>query len=994
MRRPRYYAALVLCALCISLATGQAYAKKISLRVQYLPTRDQAVTPDQKAILAIADAYRAKHPNVELLPFEGLVVEGVGAMDSGPLMAMAGGVAPDVLYVNFRQSETFISQSFLTPLDKYVADWQRESDLSKLIPPQVWEVIKRKGPDGQEHVWSIPYGIVVMALQYRKDLFKKAGLDPNRPPRNWEEMYDYALRITDPDEGIWGLGLHTKSSAAWNFMSFLWSAGSDAVIKDAHDNWRAAYDDDGAVAAVDYYWKLRKQKWTRCQDDREPVVFKRGETSARCPKCGRTYTFDELKPNKKLYEGVVDGDPAGTLGWQRGKIGMMFQYLRDEYIAQVNPNQVGLAAIPRGPGGESHGEINATMYGINSTVKDPEVLQAAWEYIKFYASTEAKRIKTQAFIDAGFAKFVNPEWLREFGYQEYLREVPKGWADVFRETVANSRPEPYGKNCQLIYIEMTLPLEEALQLDNPSQDDIRAILKKDVAATNAKLLGRVPPEVKRVRTIITAIVVVCMALAFILLMRKSLSHYSSQIQAQTSSAATETVGYKRRRNIYAWLILLPAILLIGLWQYYPLARGSLMAFQDYKIISGTTWVGLENFSQALFSKDFWLTMYRTLWYAIMMLSLGFCTPIGLALLLHEVPRAKVFFRTLYYLPAVTTGVVIYMLWRQFYDPSPHGFLNQVYGPAAEIIEELAVLVVCGIAAGLAVSFFHGVRREPDRPAWWMWPAYGVIPLLVYRRATGERAARIWWWLNGIAGVVWSLVGLLVLVQGIRYTGLWVLLVAGAAGAAAVLLFTQRTADAGRRWLQRIGGVAAAAVGAAVLVYGARHVWPALFKADPQDFLNDASPVFGIPMLPAVAMACVILPQIWAGMGPGCIIYLACMRAIPEEMYEAADLDGAGFFTKFWTITVPFLRALIIINFVGAFIGAFRGFEPIFIMTSGGPANATTVLGLEIWRNAYMYLKYGFAVSMAWFLGSLLIGFTVMQLRILSRLEFRTASAKE
>ena len=130
MRRISFCAAFVLCALVLSAVTGQALAKEISLKVQFLPTRDLAVTPDQKAVLAIADAYRENHPNVELLPFEGLVVEGVGAMDAGPLMAMAGGVAPEVLYVNFRQSHTYISQSFLHPLDEYVAEWEKEADNS------------------------------------------------------------------------------------------------------------------------------------------------------------------------------------------------------------------------------------------------------------------------------------------------------------------------------------------------------------------------------------------------------------------------------------------------------------------------------------------------------------------------------------------------------------------------------------------------------------------------------------------------------------------------------------------------------------------------------------------------------------------------------------------------------------------------------------------------------------------------------------------------
>ena len=75
-----------------------------------------------------------------------------------------------------------------------------------------------------------------------------------------------------------------------------------------------------------------------------------------------------------------------------------------------------------------------------------------------------------------------------------------------------------------------------------------------------------------------------------------------------------------------------------------------------------------------------------------------------------------------------------------------------------------------------------------------------------------------------------------------------------------------------------------------------------------------------------------------------------------------------------------------------FIAAFRSFDFIFAMTGGGPMLATHVAGLEIWYNAFLYLKFGYAVAMAWLLGSLLVGFTVFQLRILSRLQFKTAEA--
>ena len=65
-------------------------------------------------------------------------------------------------------------------------------------------------------------------------------------------------------------------------------------------------------------------------------------------------------------------------------------------------------------------------------------------------------------------------------------------------------------------------------------------------------------------------------------------------------------------------------------------------------------------------------------------------------------------------------------------------------------------------------------------------------------------------------------------------------------------------------------------------------------------------------------------------------------------------------------------------------------QNIFVMTGGGPYNATRVIGLDIWYNAFVYLKFGMATAMAWVLGLMLIGFTVMQLRILSKVEFRKA----
>ena len=134
-------------------------------------------------------------------------------------------------------------------------------------------------------------------------------------------------------------------------------------------------------------------------------------------------------------------------------------------------------------------------------------------------------------------------------------------------------------------------------------------------------------------------------------------------------------------------------------------------------------------------------------------------------------------------------------------------------------------------------------------------------------------------------------------------------------------------------------------------------------------------------------------MVWAGMGPGCLIYLAALKGIPDDYYEAADIDGASFIDKILFVVFPMLKALILINFVGAFIGSWYAAAGNILLMTGGGGN-TEVADLHIWYKAYTYLKFGPATAMAWMLGFMLIGFTVHQLQILSRVEFRTATKKD
>ena len=139
-----------------------------------------------------------------------------------------------------------------------------------------------------------------------------------------------------------------------------------------------------------------------------------------------------------------------------------------------------------------------------------------------------------------------------------------------------------------------------------------------------------------------------------------------------------------RVHFTAWVFMVPAVLSVLIWAYYPLLRGMVMAFQDYRILGGTHFVGFDNFIQVMSQDVFWKALFNSFLYVGLSLSIGFFVPIILALMLAEVPRGKMFFRTVYYLPAVTSGLVIMFLWKWFYDPTPrdcsthssHGFTSR------------------------------------------------------------------------------------------------------------------------------------------------------------------------------------------------------------------------------------------------------------------------------------------------------------------------------
>jgi len=775
--------------MLLGLSVGLLEAKErepIVLRVQWLPS-PTSTTPQDVALQRMVAAFRKDFPHIVLETATGLNIETM-TPEATTMMMVAGGIAPDVLKLNFRSLDSFLGQGMLAPLGEFMNGEKEE--ILRQIPEQILPVVSRRADHDGREFYGLPTQLVVTGLWFNREIFRMAGL-PQRAPRDWKELIEFARKIRDLDKGYNPIFLNSGPSASWNLMTFLWSAGGEAVEEIEPGEWRAVFDSPGAIDAYLFYYRLVE------------------------------------------IERLAIRGPVLPTGFSLEKVGMFFGYVGDS--SNRDAEVWGFGAVPAGPEGVRGAEINSPILAMYSGIKDPEVRQAAWEFIRFMNSHRADQIRVNTLIELGQASQLNPVVLRRFGYEQYLALTPKGLEEEYLEAMRTGKPEPYGKNCNLIYNEMTYPLDQILLADSIRRHwdagemelvrkEAGAILTQAVARTNERMIGYVSPEQMKVRRTVASLVVLAIAVNGIWVLR-----YVSRIFSNASSMMTRPVN---SRSLLPWLCLLPALTLLVMWGYVPLLRGTVLAFLDHKVILKSSFVGLDNFANVLFDRTFWDSLFATAYFAAWMLSVGFMLPILLAYALHLIPKYKILYRIIYYLPAAISASAVFFLWRELFGLN--GLLNE------------------------CLRFF------------------------------GFEMPRAW----------------------------------------------------------------------------------------PED--------------PRFAMLSCVIPGIWAGAGPGCLIYLAALKTIPEEQFEASEIDGAGFWDKTRLIIYPALRSLIAINFVGAVAASFHGATNILIMTGGGPNGMTEVTSLKIFYEAFIRLRFGPATAMAWVLGSMLVGFTVIQLKRLSQMEFKTA----
>jgi multiple sugar transport system permease protein len=163
------------------------------------------------------------------------------------------------------------------------------------------------------------------------------------------------------------------------------------------------------------------------------------------------------------------------------------------------------------------------------------------------------------------------------------------------------------------------------------------------------------------------------------------------------------------------------------------------------------------------------------------------------------------------------------------------------------------------------------------------------------------------------------------------------------------------------------------------------VWRALYSPD-AGLLNQMLAVFGIQPIdwlgnPNFAMPAIILMAAWKNFGFNMIIFIAGLQAIPDRLYEAARLDGAGSWAQFRYITLPQLAPTFLFVALMTMIGYLQLFAEPYVMTQGGPANATLSLVMLMYQEGFRWWNMGFAAALAFVLFVIILAGTLLQLRL-------------
>ena len=201
--------------------------------------------PDVKVAREIREEFDRTHPHIKVIRRSAPS----GEERRNFATAMAGGTGPDLADIPGVDTRTYIEEGFTADITEFLEEW---GELDNIYPNMLEPVVK----DGR--YYGIPREYYMMLLAYRTDLYREVGLDPQKPPKNWEELAQYAQQLTDKSQNRYGFGLMGMDYCAWHFMDYVWQAGGDFMRIDPETKKMIAiFHEEPGVAALQFYKDLR-----------------------------------------------------------------------------------------------------------------------------------------------------------------------------------------------------------------------------------------------------------------------------------------------------------------------------------------------------------------------------------------------------------------------------------------------------------------------------------------------------------------------------------------------------------------------------------------------------------------------------------------------------------------------------------------------------------------------------------------------------------------
>ncbi|MEM5016239.1 sugar ABC transporter permease [Metabacillus indicus] len=285
----------------------------------------------------------------------------------------------------------------------------------------------------------------------------------------------------------------------------------------------------------------------------------------------------------------------------------------------------------------------------------------------------------------------------------------------------------------------------------------------------------------------------------------------------------------KQGKITPYLFLLPGCIILGAFIFYPMLQAIWLSFTNYNMVTEAEFIGTENYQNLFEDELFWKVLGQTLLYLVIVVPALVILPIFIAILVNQQIRGIAFFRSAYYIPVVTSMVVVGITWKWVY--ADQGVLNY-------LLESL------------------GIIGEPVH------------------------------WLTSTSTSIFA----------------------------------------------------------------------------------------------------VMAVTVWKGLGYYMVIYLAGLQAIPGDLYEAADIDGASKWKQIIHITIPLLMPSIMIVTIMSSISAMKVFEEIYVMTGGGPLNSTKTLVFYIYQEAFENLKMGYASAGGVILFLITLVFSILNIKFMNKRE--------